>query len=195
MARKWVIGLIALLIAVTMGGIGYAQFTSSVSLSVNASAGTVALSWIDSTPTLTGCPAYATCSASLTAGALSMTCGPLAPGDSCTLPQSDGVYLENSGSLPATVSLAFVSQTGPGCFQFADNLFFSSNPAITNPFTYTFPIGASDTGNLPGAYGVPLTGDTPLTGAYTATITLPADAPNSCQGATDTASWSITASG
>ncbi len=199
MTKRWLVGLVVVVALVGVGGIGYAAFTSSVTLTANGNAGTLYLEWACirgeyacDTSTV-GVPnagvldsaalGYATCSFTYTdeGFGLSINASNLAPGDSCTMPASFGGILANFGSLPATLTAALTSASiSCGYFTFSDNLFFPSPVALGGaPLVSSIPIGAN-------AY-VPA-------GGYTATLTLSPSAPlATCGGVTDVATYTITA--
>ena len=116
MARNWKLGLAAVIAVAAIGGIGFSAFTSNAYVVGNVSSGSINLEW---TPTGSAAVVVSAsndvCSATVTQSTLYVNVSGLAPGDTCTLPSSDGVYLTNTGSIPASVTYT-VSDTNPGCF-------------------------------------------------------------------------------
>jgi len=137
MARNWKLGLAAVIAVAAIGGIGFSAFTSNAYIVGNVSSGSINLEW---TPTGSAAvqvtnASYDLCTATVTQSTLYVNVSNLAPGDSCTLPSSDGVYLTNTGSIPASVTYS-VSETNPGCFWALDTLpggTFTVNPGATLP--------------------------------------------------------------
>lgn len=115
MARIWQIGLIAVIAAVAVGGIGFAAFTSTATINGTATGGTLNLQWTPTgTPsigagTLVETNAFDGCSATVAPSLITITATNLAPGDECYINTSYGLFLENTGSLPATVPWTFAS--------------------------------------------------------------------------------------
>ena len=123
--RKWVVGLIAAIAVISVGGVGFAAFTSSVSLTINGSSGTLNIEWVGpASPPVTVTEALPTddaaCSASLTPTTFLIKFVNVAPNDVCVLPQSDGVFIENFGTLPGTVTFSSQYQwpSHDGCVAF-----------------------------------------------------------------------------
>ena len=172
MVRKWMVGLVAAIAVISVGGVGFAAFTSTVSIQLNATAGSLNIEWIGpSSPAMTGTNTWDKCIASLTAKALTITAGNLAPGDVCTLPASDGVFVTNTGSIPGTLSLYDASRTGGGC------TFFEGDNLV--PFG-GFPTTISPGQELPS-------------GGYTSSLFLPAGDPSSCMGSFVSHTWDLNA--
>lgn len=115
MARIWQIGLIAVIAAVAVGGIGFAAFTSTATINGTATGGTLNLQWTPAgTPSLAAGTLLETnvfdgCSATVTPSLITITATNLAPGDQCEINTSYGLFLENTGSLPATVPWTYAS--------------------------------------------------------------------------------------
>ena len=111
--RKWVVGLVAAMAVISVGGVGFAAFTSSVVMQLNGVAGSLSLQWTGpSSPATTVGEAIPTdsaiCAATLTSSSLIVTFKNAAPNDSCTILPADGVFLYNSGTL--TGVLGFTNQ-------------------------------------------------------------------------------------
>jgi hypothetical protein len=175
MRRTSVVGLVAVVAVICVGGLGFATFTSMVNLTLNESAGTVNVVWIGpSTPTMTPLQAWDECSASLSPAALTISVGNAAPGDGCTLPAADGVYLKNIGTIPATLTISTLLNSGPCSWIIADNFV---------PYGSTFPQSIAAGQSLPS-------------GGYAVTIWLAAGQGDACSGggAYTTSVYQITAS-
>ncbi len=129
MGKPWVLGLLAVVAVVAVGGIGFGAFTSSAYVQVQATTGTVGpLVWGPS-PAYGGFAANDVCSAvrgttSSAGDTLFLTASNLAPGDIC----SYGDSLSNLGSLPAVVGEQVTSASGTLCpvVAFGDNFFSPS---------------------------------------------------------------------
>lgn len=116
MARNWKLGLIAVIAVAAIGGIGFSQFTSTATITGNASAGNIDLQWTpQGTPAMVATSSWDDCSAVVTASTITITAYNLAPGDDCQLPSSDGVTLTNFGTIPASVTWS-VTDSAPACF-------------------------------------------------------------------------------
>ena len=110
MRHRWVTAVIAVLVVVSVGGVGFAAFTSTVTLQLNGAAGTLTIEWTGpATPTVTGSSPTDKCTATLTPSLLTINAGNLAPGDSCMLLASNGVEITDTGSLPGTLQDISVS--------------------------------------------------------------------------------------
>jgi hypothetical protein len=199
MTKQWLVGLVVVVALVGVGGIGYAAFTSTVTLSANGNAGTLNLEWaciagpypcdsssvgIANAGVLdSAAVSYAYCNFTYVdhGFGLDLNASNLAPGDSCTMPASFGGILGNFGSLPATLTATLTSSSiSCGYFTFSDNLFFTTPVSLGgSPSVSSIPIGAH-------SY-LPL-------GGYTATLTLsPSATLSACGGVTDSATYTITA--
>src|SRR5579875_3059731 len=94
MINKAVLTSLLVIAVISFSAIGYAAFTSAVTLEVAATAGTLNISW----------------------GTVSTTANSLAGSCSATVTSSIG----NSGSLPGSLSEAISGSTGP--FSYSDNI-------------------------------------------------------------------------
>jgi hypothetical protein len=116
-------------------GIGFAAFTSGAFIGASGTAGTVGpLTWGSVVGTGKGGPgaSYVSCGYSIgtkvnTSDLLTITAGPLAPGDYCTF----AATLYNAGSLPALPSEAIGATSGSAAvchyLEYSDNIF---TPAV-----------------------------------------------------------------
>jgi hypothetical protein len=171
MRKVGLLGLATLIAVVAVGGIGFAQFTTSAYLSGNASAGTLGpLTWSNVGET-TLSSTYVTCTVTIgtttnTSDTLEVTVGNLAPGDYCMF----SADLNNGGSIPANVyaEVTCYTQTLGGCTQ-------------TSLYDNFAPSGAGESYNV--IYGpITVTSSTPL--AYSGEIQLSPGIGNAYQGAT-----------
>jgi hypothetical protein len=167
MMRKWVVGAVAILAAISLGGIGFSVFTSSVAVQVNGQAGSIQVIWTGpGLPAVTTSNPYVSCTVSLSASVILLTLQNVAPGDSCTLPASDGVQLSNIGTIPATLSQQAHFFPGPCYWFFTENY----GPAIV-PNSPTPP---AEFATLAGGASAPA-------GGYTFTTGLEPGQGNSCE--------------
>ena len=105
MQAKRLGGFLTVVVAILAVGVGYAAFTSQVTLNGNASAGTLSIQWIGPAyPAVTTTDPNLTCNVTLTPSVVTMTVGGLYPGASCTMPLSDKVVVKNVGTLPAAIA-------------------------------------------------------------------------------------------
>jgi hypothetical protein len=152
MRANQVAGLLAVVSVIAVAGIGYAAFTSSISLNATASAGTLAIQWVGpASPAVTTTSPNVTCAVSLTPTLLRMTVGGLFPGQSCTMPLGS-VTVENSGTLSASVTAVETPGpvTGPGTPCSASNFTVVNSgynpnlgPGASFPWFQTAGLGAS----------------------------------------------------
>jgi len=116
MQAKRLGGFLTVVVAILAVGVGYAAFTSQVTLNGNASAGTLSIQWIGPAyPAVTTTDPNLTCNVTLTPSVVTMTVGGLYPGASCTMPLSDKVVVKNVGTLPAAIAGVYAAGpvTGP----------------------------------------------------------------------------------
>jgi len=165
MGKRWLMGLVAVVAFVAVGGLGFAAFTTSAYINGSASAGTFQLQWqgpASGTPSAyyNTCPTpYATTTTN-SSDTLVLSAGNLAPGDYCVFT----AQLVDIGTLPGN-SYDFVSTDAySGCSWFlTDNFGGHHNP----PETPLGPIGI--------APGSPI--------SYSATLGLSGGQGNGCQSA------------
>ena len=156
--RKWLVGLIAAIAVISVGGVGFAAFTSTVTLQLNGAAGTLHVEWTGTaTPATITLPAIPSdtpiCSATLSPSSIVVTFKNIAPGDGCEVPLTDKVNLTSTGTLPGIFSLtnqaigncAWVDFIGPGVL-FGGTI----APGANLPFTETYYL---DTGQGNGCQG------------------------------------------
>lgn len=141
MRNRGLVAIAAIATVLAVGGLGFAAFTSTVTLSVSGTAGTFALGWTDGngvglstvncTSPMTDSNGYAycttwsvgnsyiDCSASISGTTLTISGSNLAPGNGCELNAGDEVQISNTGSLPGTVAANFTPNNNaaepPGC--------------------------------------------------------------------------------
>jgi hypothetical protein len=110
MSKRWVLGIAAVIVALAVGGVGYAAYTSSVTVYGGGSSGNLALAFDYG---YDGSGTYAQCVVSgLSGNTVHVTASDLSPGDGCTV--TLGVI--NNGTLPATSeSTAFGFGSGSVC--------------------------------------------------------------------------------
>ena len=180
MRRQWVMGMVAVVALVAVGGIGFAAFSTSAYLNGAASAGTLGpLTWSNLGTTTTS-SAYVTCTVvtgtqTNTSDTLVVTVGNLAPGDLC---QFSG-DLNNGGSIPANVYslVTCYDQTTGGC-------------TVTSLYDNFAPAGAGESYGI--QYGpITISSGSPL--AYSGTVQLTPGLGNAYQGATCTFTVTFTA--
>lgn len=167
--RRWgtVLGLAFGLVAVT--GIGFAAFTSQATIGVNASAGSMDVVWVGpSSPAVVTSASYVNCAVTLSATAVTWSISNLAPGDSCTIPSSDGIVLDNIGTIPATMSeQAYISSGSCGWY-----------------ITYNYGAGTIPVSPTPPTvFGTLAGGATAPAGGYSATFGFDSGQGDGCQGA------------
>jgi hypothetical protein len=113
-ARQYLaVGAVFAVIALT--GVGYSVFTSQITLSASAGAGSLVIQWVGpGTPPVSTTTPNVTCTATLTPSQVRMTVTGLYPGQSCTM-VAGNVKVQNTGSLPADISGVYVAGavTGP----------------------------------------------------------------------------------
>ena len=116
MKSKGLLVITAIVAVVALGGIGFAQFTSSAYVKGTATAGTIGtLNWASPPPSPTcpsdvltvGAPSVSPSGTTLLLGAYSY----FAPGDSCSL--SEESITETGGSLPGTLTWTDQSSSSP----------------------------------------------------------------------------------
>lgn len=114
MGGKLVLSLVSLIAVAAVAGVGFAAYTSSASLTVNASAGSFYL--VASASLYSSSLAVGSCSVSTSGNNVILTLTNLLPGDYCVFNNS----YTDAGSLPGTyVSYVPGGYTGSGCSQFS----------------------------------------------------------------------------
>jgi len=163
MNKKLMAAMLVPLMLILVAGFGYAAFTSTITESVTATAGTVNIYFTGTPSTTVSHSNYMTCNASISADGKTLTvrASNFAPGDTATVT----FQIVNSGSLPA-------------------NLSESISPTNISPFTYSDSISTGRVASI-GAGGATVT--------VTATITLPAGTGNDYQGKSVSFNVTITA--
>jgi len=137
MAKRWLIGMVAVVAVVAVGGIGFSAFTTSAFVNGNAAAGTFGpLYWThpadEDSP---GEICYSHIGTMFnTSDTLNVYAQNLAPGGRCSFYS----VLNNGGSIPANVYATLTSTSGTGCGDFW--------------YVDSFASGGYSTGS-PGPYG------------------------------------------
>ena len=142
----------------SLSGLGYAAFTASTSVTMYGTGGHLDLA-VQSFSTSTS-QSYVGCTGTInTDGTLTVTAGPLAPGDWCDVT----AVIENTGNVPATLTASSSTSTGfSSCFQ---SVLESSTPStVAAGGTYNFH-GAIELGDSAG------NGCQSVTGSITWTFT------------------------
>ena len=138
---------------------GYAQFTSQITETVTATAGSFDIEFTG-TPTITFSSGYMTGSATITSPTtLTVTASNFAPGDYATVT----FYIISTGTLPGVLS---ETNNGPSPFTYSDNV-AGTTIGITStagPFTATITL-PSGAGNVD--QGAPVTFTVTITGTAT----------------------------
>ena len=136
MVRKWVAGLIAAVVLMSMGGVGFAAFTSTVYMNFNDSAGSLTIVWVapSSHPAMIQDQPNDVCSDYLTPTTFTINVSNAAPGDGCSIPASDGIFIEDTGTLGGSITVTNTVNLGP-CTWFASDNFvpFGTFPAPIAP--------------------------------------------------------------
>jgi hypothetical protein len=167
------LGLATLIAVVAVGGIGFAQFTTSAYLNGNASAGTLGpLTWSNvDTPQSTA--SYVTCTVTIgtttnTSDTLEVTATNLAPGVTCTFTAD----LNNGGSIPANVYSQVVCTIPAGaCYNYF-SYWDTFSPQLNNGYD----VSGGPFGPITVVSGTPL--------AYTGTVGMFPGLGNEAQGTT-----------
>ncbi len=184
MGKRLVMGLVAVVAVIALGGIGFAAFSATATINGQATAGSFGLVWGSSPTNSPTQMDSSVCSAGTASGATwsSLSGSYFAPGDGCTFADS----LTVTGNLPGTISESLtVSDTAMGC-----GLQYWT-------YTDTF-VGAQtfSSGQANGPVSVP-SGTVAVTSgevfSFGGTFTLTSGAPNGCQG--DVLSISVTITG
>ncbi len=159
MVSRMLLGVIAMVAVVAVGGIGFATYTSSITVNGSAASGDLNLAFYTSGVTD---GTYAVCSVtSLTGTVATISASDLSPGDSCSVT----LGVANYGSLPATSESSQLTSysgqlCGPygtyNCLGVADNL---------NGVSLNSEYNSGGSGNL----GIPAGGGV-LPGYYVVTI-------------------------
>jgi hypothetical protein len=145
MNKKLMVGMLIPLMIMIVAVYGYAQFTSTITETVTASAGTFYIEFTSAA--YTSEPSYTTTTfSSVPTQALTVTTGPLAPGDTVTIQ----FQISNTGNLPGTLiegiglTTPFTySDTCPGTIGALATVTVTAN--IVLPAGYTGPQGVSVT--------------------------------------------------
>ena len=138
MKGRWLMGLVAAVAVIAMAGVGFAAFTSIVTVNGSVTAGTAEIEWTGTPTTSIGGPDSATCTAPTpTSGGtvLTITITGFGPGDSCSI---DAYILVESTSTDVTISSAFVASTNSmscGTDQFAYFDSYSTPSSMFGPDT------------------------------------------------------------
>lgn len=145
---------------VSSGALAWAAYTSAITESVSANAGTLTL--IVTGYTVVSKPDYVTVSVTgVGSGAITITASPFAPGDSVVI----DITIQNTGTLPATSLTDGVSYTNTydAAFTLTVGTFPSSlGPAASATITHTITC-ASELPNA--AQGASMTGTVTFTGS------------------------------
>jgi hypothetical protein len=119
MMTKTTIASLFALSLLTLSGVGYATFTSSITVTGAASAGSLVLGFAN--PATSGTTANGgSCSFSGTGASTSLTISNLAPGDICTAT----ITVSNSGSLPSSSETTALSGLTNVCTSVTYNCFY-----------------------------------------------------------------------
>jgi hypothetical protein len=113
MGSKWMMGLIAVIAVAAAGGIGFATYSSTASITVTANAGSF---YVQATGELTASSlTVGSCSSSVgPAGSISVTANDMLPGDYCNWT----FVITDPGSIGGNyISGQLASFSGPGCSQ------------------------------------------------------------------------------
>ncbi|MGI0128730.1 MAG: hypothetical protein ACREEC_01010 [Thermoplasmata archaeon] len=179
MGKRLLLGVVAMIAVVAVGGIGFAAYTSSATVYGSASSGNLALAFDYGNPTG---GTYANCAVfDLIGNTVHISATDLSPGDSCSV--TLGVI--NNGSLPATseaTSFGFTSGSvcnslgQMNCIQVTDNLGVQGLNTETGLGGIDNKGIAGGGGLYPGNYKVTVTEpsgstDQSLTLSYTITFT------------------------
>ena len=114
MASNRVLGLVSVIAIAALAGVGFAAYTSTATVTVNASAGSF---YLIASGTLTASSlAVGSCTASATGASVTFTASNMLPGDYCNWTFTD----RDAGSLPGNyVTWYAPGFSGPGCSQLA----------------------------------------------------------------------------
>lgn len=155
MGRKWVLGMVGVVAALALGGIGFAQFTSTATITGNATAGTFGpLTW-DHGATGTPSPVDSqACSTSGSGSTLTLSASNFAPGDTCSVKDA----LTNHGTLPGLLTESYTltgsSANCPGTeWSYSDTITATPSPGLPisagGSITDTIVIGLSASAGNP----------------------------------------------
>jgi hypothetical protein len=97
MSKKWVLGIATIMVAIGVGGMAFATFSSSVTINGSATAGTLTLNF-DGSYSSSSTPSGAVCTISETPTVATITATTLQPGQYCTF----NLEVKDVGTLPAT---------------------------------------------------------------------------------------------
>ena len=109
MTSKLLLGVIAMVAVVAVGGIGFATYSSSITVTGSANSGSLDIAFYTYSDSV---GAYAQCTVTSLSGSVAeVSVSDLSPGDSCTIT----LGVANYGSLPATSESSQLSATGNLC--------------------------------------------------------------------------------
>ncbi len=139
MNKKLVSAMLVPLMLIAVAGFGYAAFTSEVTESVKATAGTIDIDFTGTPSISFSHPEYMTGSVSINDGTLTVTASNFAPGDTATVT----FQIKNTGSLPGTLR---EEVSNPSPFTYSDNLpsTIGAGDTITVTATITLPSGTDN---------------------------------------------------
>jgi hypothetical protein len=155
MGNRMVLALVAVVAVAAVGGMGFAAYTSAVTVYGGGSSGDISLAF-DYGSTAGGTNAVCTIT-DLIGNTVHVTATDLSPGDSC----SATLGIINNGSLPATSETSAISSVSGNecnypdaynCIQVTDNLASPLNTELNSGGSGTTAIGAGDL--YPGNYVV-----------------------------------------
>jgi len=126
MGGKWVMSLVSVITVAAIAGIGFAAYTSSASLTVNASAGSfyiVASAYVSSSSLAVG-----SCYVTPSGNSVTLVTTNMLPGDYCVFNNN----YTDAGSLPGTyVSYVTTPPSGSGCSQLSVYAPWTLGPVAT----------------------------------------------------------------
>jgi hypothetical protein len=158
MLGKQLTTVLAITVLALAGGLGYAAFTSTITVNGSAQAGTLTLGFnVPVTTGTTNPTAAGTCYFSGTGGSTTLTVTNMAPGDTCTAT----ITVQNSGTLPTS------SETTT-----ASGSYLCAGAIVTDCYVITDNLGLNSYFGTPGSGGA-LAANTGSF-VYSATVTLPA---------------------
>lgn len=145
MGGKWALGILSVIAVAAVAGVGFAAYTSSATLTVNASAGSFYI--VASASLGANSIAVGSCSAAPSGNNIVLTLTNLLPGDYCNFTNA----YTDAGSLPGNyVSYTPGPFTGAGCSQFSVYAPWTTSPVATVSPSGTAAAGywnITDTGN------------------------------------------------
>lgn len=147
MNRKFGAALLVPLMLVALAGLGFATFTSTATMQVLATAGTIDADFASAS--VYSKPDYTTTSITGTGNALVVTIGALAPGDQVIVQFN----IQNLGNLPGTLSTQVTEASGAGPLTYSDTVSGTIGAGATQGTYYayiTLPAGKGTAGTLYG---------------------------------------------